>query len=140
MRVVVVVVSVVPQLDRKTATKARRVREISLVFIHQGNAWENSTGRVYFDAAVPFFWEQPTKARGAHVSKLMKIHYLALGLLAAGSLLFSGCATDKTETTQTQTDPTKRVHTQEELKKSGQSETGPALEKTEPSMTTSGPR
>jgi hypothetical protein len=69
----------------------------------------------------------------------MKIHYFALGLLAAGSLFFSGCATDKTETAQTQTDPSKRVHTQEELKKSGQSETGPALEKTDPAVRMSGP-
>jgi len=87
------------------------------------------------------FFEHPTKTLGEHVSKLMKIHYLALGLLAAGGLVFSGCAADKTETVQTQPDQTTtRVHTQEELKKSGQSEVAPALEKTEPSMTTSGPR
>ena len=70
----------------------------------------------------------------------MKIHHFALGLLVVGGLVFSGCATDTTTTTtQTQTDPTKRVYTQEELKKSGQSESAPALEKTEPSMTVSGP-
>ena len=74
--------------------------------------------------------------------RLMKIHYLALGLVAAGGLGLSGCATDTTTTTttQTQTDPTKRVQTQEELRKSGEPQTGPALEKTEPSMTVSGPR
>lgn len=48
--------------------------------------------------------------------------------------LLSGCTSTPT-TTQTQTDQTKkRVHTQEELKKSGQSETGPALEKTDPAV------
>jgi hypothetical protein len=85
--------------------------------------------------------EHPTKALGEPVSKLMKIKYLALGLLAVGGLVFSGCATDTaTTTTQTQTDPSKSVHTQEELKKSGETNPAAALEKTEPSMTVSGPR
>jgi PBP1b-binding outer membrane lipoprotein LpoB len=74
---------------------------------------------------------------------LMKIHHFALGLVAVGALFFSGCATDKTETvtTQTQTDQTtKRVHTQEELKKSGETNPAAALEKTDPSVRMSGPR
>jgi hypothetical protein len=68
----------------------------------------------------------------------MTIHCFALGLLAAGGLVFSGCASDMT--TQTQTDPAKRVHTQEELRKSGESESGAALEKTDPAVRMSGPR
>jgi hypothetical protein len=70
----------------------------------------------------------------------MKSFYFAL--LAAGSLALAGCATETTTTTaQTQTDPTTtRVHTQEELRKSGESQTGPALEKTDAAITTSGPR
>lgn len=73
---------------------------------------------------------------------LMKIHHFALGLLAVCGLVFSGCATDTTTTTtQTQTDPTtKRVHTQEELRKSGETDVGPALEKTDPAVRMSGPR
>jgi hypothetical protein len=70
----------------------------------------------------------------------MKIHQIALNLLALGGLFFSGCATDTTTTTQTRTDPSKRVHTQEELRKSGETEPGAALEKTDPSVRMSGPR
>jgi hypothetical protein len=48
--------------------------------------------------------------------------------------LLGGCASTTT-TTQSQTDQTKkRVHTQEELRKSGESQTGPALEKTDPAV------
>ena len=71
----------------------------------------------------------------------MKIHYFALGLLAVGGLFFSGCATDTTTTTaQTQTDPSNRVYTQEELRKSGETNPAAALEKTDPSVRMSGPR
>ena len=72
----------------------------------------------------------------------MKTRYFAFVLLVAGGLILSGCATDTTTTTtaQTQADPSKSVHTQEELRKSGEPQIGPALEKTEPSMTVSGPR
>ncbi len=70
----------------------------------------------------------------------MKIRYLLLCVLAAGALVFSGCANGPTSSSQSQVDQTeKRVHTQEELKKSGQSETGPALEKTDPAISV-GPR
>jgi hypothetical protein len=69
----------------------------------------------------------------------MKIHYFALGLLAVGGLFFSGCATNTT-TAQTQTDPSKRVYTQEELRKSGETNPAAALEKTDPSVRMSGPR
>jgi len=70
----------------------------------------------------------------------MTIHHFALHLVAVGALFFSGCATDTTTTTQTRTDPSKRVHTQEELRKSGESEPGAALEKTDPAVRMSGPR
>jgi hypothetical protein len=63
-----------------------------------------------------------------------------LAAFACIGLALTGCTTSTT-TTQTQTDQTtKRVHTQEELKKSGQSETGAALEKTDPAVRVSGPR
>jgi outer membrane biogenesis lipoprotein LolB len=74
---------------------------------------------------------------------MMKTYYVALCLFALAGLILSGCttATETTTTTQAQTDQTtKRVHTQEELRKSGQSETGPALEKTDAAVQTSGPR
>jgi hypothetical protein len=55
--------------------------------------------------------------------------------------LLGGCtstSTTTTTTTQSQTDQTtKRVHTQEELRKSGESQTGPALEKTDPAVSIS---
>ncbi|MEY2507509.1 MAG: hypothetical protein QOH01_1838 [Verrucomicrobiota bacterium] len=68
---------------------------------------------------------------------------LSLALLAACAVGLGGCVTEttKTRTVQNQTDPTTtRVHTQEELRKSGESQTGPALEKTDPAVTVSGPR
>lgn len=73
---------------------------------------------------------------------MMKTRYLASCLLALVALVISGCATDTTTTTTTaETDQTKkRVHTQEKLKTTGESETGPALEKVDPSVRTTGPR
>jgi outer membrane biogenesis lipoprotein LolB len=66
----------------------------------------------------------------------MRTRYLC-AVLAVSVGLLAGC-TSTTTTTQSQTDQTKkRVHTQEELKKSGQSEVGPALEKTDPAVTIS---
>ena len=74
---------------------------------------------------------------------MMKTRYFTSCLVAAGTLALSGCATDTTTTTTTtaaETDQTKkRTHTREELKKTGESETGPALEKVDPSVRT-GPR
>ena len=72
--------------------------------------------------------------------ELMKTHHFALGLVAVGALVFSGCASDTTTTTQTQTDPSKRVYTQEELRKTGETNPAAALEKTDPSVRMSGPR
>ncbi len=71
----------------------------------------------------------------------MKKQYLFLCLVAVGSLVTAGCATETTTRTQSSTDPTTtRVHTQEELRKTGQSETGAALEKSDAAISTSGPR
>jgi hypothetical protein len=70
----------------------------------------------------------------------MTTHHFALGLLAVGALVLSGCATDTTTTAQTRTDPSKRVYTQDELRKSGETDPGSALEKTDPAVRMSGPR
>jgi hypothetical protein len=60
---------------------------------------------------------------------MMKIQYWFLAVVAG--LLFSSCAHQK-ETVVTTTDQTQtRVHTQEELKKTGETQPGPALEKTD---------
>ena len=70
----------------------------------------------------------------------MKTRYFLI-ILAIGSVAFGGCASQTSSTAQSQTDPTKaRVHTQEELRKTGESQTGPALEKTDASIRTSGNR
>ena len=71
---------------------------------------------------------------------LMKTLYF-LAIVALGSFAFSGCATDRTETTETRTDQTTtRVHSQDELKKTGESDPGRALEKVDPSVQTTGNR
>jgi outer membrane biogenesis lipoprotein LolB len=71
----------------------------------------------------------------------MKTYSFALFLAAVAAFIFSGCATDTTTTSQTQTDQTlKRVHTQEELRKSGETNPAAALEKTDPAVRMSGPR
>ena len=70
----------------------------------------------------------------------MKTRYFP-GLIAIGSLAVAGCTTETTTTTQTQTDQTTtRVHTQDELRKTGESQTGPALEKTDAAVRTEGNR
>lgn len=70
---------------------------------------------------------------------LMKTRYLAVLILSGFAL--AGCTSTTTTTTQTQTDQTtKRVHTQEKLKKSGETTPGAALEKTDPAVQISGPR
>ena len=66
---------------------------------------------------------------------MMKIQYFFL--VAVAGFALSSCAHQK-ETMVTTTDQTeKRVHTQEELKKTGESQTGPALEKTDAAVQTS---
>jgi mannose/cellobiose epimerase-like protein (N-acyl-D-glucosamine 2-epimerase family) len=80
---------------------------------------------------------QATKDLGSRVSKMMKIQYFAL--LAVASFALSGCAKDKEMMVQTTDQTKKRVHTQEELLKTGQSETGAALEKTDAAVRTTRP-
>ena len=86
------------------------------------------------------FWSSRPKASGNTNQQLMKTYYLALGLLAVGAAVFSGCASDTTTTAQTQTDPSNRVYTQEELRKTGETNPAAALEKTDPSVRMSGSR
>ena len=72
----------------------------------------------------------------------MKTSY-SLAVIAVGALALAGCTTETTTTTttQTQTDQTtKRVHTQEELRKTGESNPAAALEKTDAAVQVSGPR
>ena len=70
---------------------------------------------------------------------MMKIQYISLVVIALASMVLSGCASDTATAPPPKTDLTKkRVHTQEELKKTGETETGPALEKVDPSVRTSG--
>ena len=62
-------------------------------------------------------------------------------VLVLASLGFAGCTTETVSTTQSKTDQTTtRVHTQEELRKTGESQTGPALEKTDAAIRTEGNR
>jgi hypothetical protein len=86
-------------------------------------------------------FNKPTAQSVGREVLVMKKQFLFLCLAGLGSLSLAGCTTETTTTTQTTTDPTTtRVHTQEELRKTGQSETGAALEKTDAAITTSGPR
>jgi hypothetical protein len=70
---------------------------------------------------------------------MMQIPYISL--IAIASVALSGCANQKETMVQSTTDQTqKRVHTQEELRKTGETQTGPALEKVDPSIQVSGQR
>ena len=94
------------------------------------------------DVSNPETRPNPAAGASARESFMMKTHYFILLAAIATSLAFAGCATETTteRTVQTQTDATTtRVHTQEELRKSGESQTGPALEKTDAAIS-SGPR
>jgi uncharacterized protein (DUF2345 family) len=58
-----------------------------------------------------------------------------ISLMASASVVLSGCANQQETVTQSTTDQTqKRVHTQEELRKTGETQTGPALEKVDPAV------
>ena len=61
----------------------------------------------------------------------MKIQYFFFVVIASFTLV--GCAKEKEIMVQS-TDPQKRVHTQDELRKTGETETGPALEKVDPAV------
>jgi hypothetical protein len=65
---------------------------------------------------------------------MMKFQYLILVVIAG--LALSSCANQKETMVVTTTDPT--VHTRDELKKTGETQTGPALEKADPAVQTSG--
>ena len=67
---------------------------------------------------------------------MMKIQYCVVIALIA--LVLPGCAKEKEAMVQTNDQTQKRVHTQEELKKTGRTETGAALEKTDAAVQTSG--
>jgi len=64
----------------------------------------------------------------------MKLRYLFL--VAIASALIPGCAKEKEVMVQAP-DPAKRGHTQEELRKTGRTETGPALEQVDPAVQSS---
>jgi outer membrane biogenesis lipoprotein LolB len=59
----------------------------------------------------------------------MKIQYFFA--VALVSLVLFGCARDRETMVQTTDQTQKRVHTQEQLQKTGEPETGAALEKTD---------
>jgi outer membrane biogenesis lipoprotein LolB len=72
---------------------------------------------------------------------MMNTRIVALCFLAVGSLIFSGCTATTTSTTQTQTDKAnKRVYTEKDLKKTGETNPAAALEKADPSVRMSGSR
>ena len=67
---------------------------------------------------------------------MMKIQYFfAVALI---SFVLSGCAKDRETMVQTTDQTEKRTHTQQDLQKTGESETGAALEKTDAAVRTSG--
>lgn len=83
-------------------------------------------------------WMNATKDVGDRELMIMKIQYVFL--VAFVSFVLSGCANQKETVTQSTTDQTqKRVHTQEELRKTGETQTGPALEKSDAAVRTSHP-
>lgn len=69
----------------------------------------------------------------------MSTRYFCAGLSLSAALL-AGCASTTTTTTaQTETDQTKkRVHTQEELRKTGETDPAHALEKTDAAVRVQG--
>lgn len=79
---------------------------------------------------------QPRAAAVAY-QRLMKIQYFFV--VALVSFVLSGCSRDRETMVQTTDQTQKRVHTQEELKKTGESETGAALEKTDAAVRTTRP-
>jgi hypothetical protein len=62
----------------------------------------------------------------------MKIKYV--WLVAIASAVLPGCAKEKEIMVQSTDQTQKRVHTQDELRKTGETETGQALEKVDPAV------
>jgi outer membrane biogenesis lipoprotein LolB len=69
-----------------------------------------------------------------YVSAIMKLQRLFF--VGFVSFVLFACAKEKEVMVQAP-DPAKRVHTQEELKKTGRSEVGPALEQVDPAVESS---
>ena len=69
---------------------------------------------------------------------MMKLSYLSFVILTSASVVLFGCARQRETVVDTSKHPEKVVHTQEELKKTGRTETGPALEQVDPSIQTTG--
>lgn len=70
---------------------------------------------------------------------MMKIPHISL--IAIASVALWGCASKKETMVESTTDQTqKRVHTQEELRKTGETQTGPALERVDPAVQVPGQR
>ena len=80
--------------------------------------------------------EHASKNLNDCVSKIMKIQYLLLVAIASVGLF--ACAKEKEIMVQSNDQTQKRVHTQDELKKTGETQTGPALEKTDAAVQASG--
>lgn len=62
----------------------------------------------------------------------MKTKYVAL--VTGVGLALLGCASKKETVVETPDQTLKRVHTQDELKKTGETQTGAALEKVDPAV------
>jgi hypothetical protein len=74
---------------------------------------------------------------------MMKTRYLACCALALASLTLSGCTTHThtaTTTAPKKDSNLKKVYTREDLNRTGESDTGEALEKVDPAVRRSGPR
>jgi hypothetical protein len=137
---------VAAQPARKIAVNPRTVKAIRLIFIVQKKRMRQPVrmgAPVFVLRALDgrlsglSFLEKATASAGPPVFKMMKAYPFAVGIVVA--LIFAGCTTEST-TTQTRTDQTTtRSHSQAELRKSGQSETGPALEQSDASVRMSGP-
>lgn len=126
----------VGNIDRLSGVKRQLAIIDARAYLTNNGYQGHGKGRSYEQQ---FRWRglRATKGIGDCVSKIMRIqHFFLVALVSLG---LSGCATQTETTTTTQTDPTKkRVHTQEELKKTGESDTGAALEKVDASVRTSG--
>lgn len=68
---------------------------------------------------------------------MMKIQYFFA--IAFFTFVLAGCAKDREAMVQTNDQTQTRVHTQQELQKTGESETGAALEKTDAAVRTTRP-
>jgi|GEM_PF-1864642 len=94
-------------------------------------------GKVGARSSSPLVPVKATKDPGGHVLKMMKIQYVFL--VSIISVTLAGCVTETTrsrDVSATTEHTKKRVYTQEELQKTGQSDTGAALAKVDPAVQT----